>query len=513
MNSIGKDLARIRHHLNFTHDDIYQKIRIPSETLKRIENGSIFRDKSENKVYVRSFVRTYAKALKIDDALVQKALDQQEEGTYDRLLLTAYPELAEQVNPPHPLLDGDEEESDISGSSGSPGSSGEDLPPAEKKVPPALGSTEKSASQPPASESAEDPASHPPASESAEDPASQPPASESAEDSAAESRVDTPSDTDNKTGSEFRRDDGIPASEPGKGESPDRSKRPGEAVASEPKVGTPEHPDAALRGEAGTGSALSGSRGASSPADPHAPETTSAENPPAEPASAEAPPAGREPEGFRSDTVNWAAKGHNYKDRRSGRSGWIPIGVAALVIVLIAITIFLLTGSSWTASTPDPSGADPRVELESDAGDLQLNLVQNEQNETTPPAAAELDGTLYLMVYAAHSQLDPVRIWSDLKPRFDPCWQEHGEAYLYEFSDSVQVRGNYEGMMLFLNGHRIDDFQQRYYREETDAVVLTREHFSSDPEWAQSVPVELPQGVSAPDTIRHRPTFTTSANP
>src|SRR5690625_2271908 len=317
MNSIGKDLARIRHHLNFTHDDIYQKIRIPSETLKRIENGSIFRDKSENKVYVRSFVRTYAKALKIDDALVQKALDQQEEGTYDRLLLTAYPELAEQVNPPHPLLDGDEEESDIAGSSG------EDLPTAEKKVPPALGSTEKSASQPPASESAEDPAS-------------QPPASESAEDSAAESRVDTPSDTDNKTGSEFRRDDGIPASEPGKGESPDRSKRPGEAVASEPKVGTPEHPDAALRGEAGTGSALSGSRGASSPADPHAPETTSAENPPAEPASAEAPPAGREPEGFRSDTVNWAAKGHNYKDRRSGRSGWIPIGVAALVIVLIA---------------------------------------------------------------------------------------------------------------------------------------------------------------------------------
>lgn len=485
MNSIGKDLARIRHHLNFTHDDIYQKIRVPSETLKRIENGSIFRDESENKVYVRSFVRTYAKALKIDDALVQKALDQQAEGTYDRLLLTAYPELAEQVNPPHPLLDGDEEESDTSGSSGV------DLPPAEKKAPSAPGPKETPA------------ATGSPA---------QPSAPGSGKGSAAEFRVH-PSDTDDTTSSEIHKNDGSSATEPAEGDSPDRSKHPGDAVAPEQNVGTPAHPDAALRGEAGTGSALSGSRGASSPADPPAPETTSAEHSPAKPASSESPPAGSEPDGFRSDAVNWAAKGHNYKNRRSGRPGWIPIGIAALVIVLVAITIFLLTGSSWTASSPAPSGADQRVELESDAGDLQLNLVQNEQNEHTLPATAELDGTLYLMVYAAHRQLDPVRIWSDLKPRFDPYWQEHGEAYLYEFSDSVQVRGHYEGMMLFLNGHRIEDFQQRYYSEEADAIVLTRELFSSDPEWAQTVPVELPQGVSAPDTIRHRPTFTTSSSP
>ncbi len=80
--SLGKDLASIRKSQNLSLEDIQNAIKIPLSTLKSIEDGSIFSDSGKNKTYVRSFVRSYAKVLKIEDDDIVRALDEVEEGIY-----------------------------------------------------------------------------------------------------------------------------------------------------------------------------------------------------------------------------------------------------------------------------------------------------------------------------------------------------------------------------------------------------------------------------------------------
>lgn len=86
--SLGKDLASIRKSQNLSLEDIQNAIKIPLNTLKSIENDSIFSDATKNKTYVRSFVRSYAKVLKIDDEEIVEALDEVEEGTYSGGLIS-----------------------------------------------------------------------------------------------------------------------------------------------------------------------------------------------------------------------------------------------------------------------------------------------------------------------------------------------------------------------------------------------------------------------------------------
>ncbi len=93
MPALGKDLSKIRSHLGLSIQDIQHYTKIPVSTLRSIENGSIFANPEENQTYIRSFARSYARALKIDDDVMIKALDQNERGNYDHLLLEQYPEL------------------------------------------------------------------------------------------------------------------------------------------------------------------------------------------------------------------------------------------------------------------------------------------------------------------------------------------------------------------------------------------------------------------------------------
>jgi cytoskeletal protein RodZ len=85
--SLGKDLATIRKSQNLSLEDIQNAIKIPLDTIKSIESGTIFDDQTTNKTYVRSFVRSYAKVLKLDDDDVVQALDEMEAGTYSGSLV------------------------------------------------------------------------------------------------------------------------------------------------------------------------------------------------------------------------------------------------------------------------------------------------------------------------------------------------------------------------------------------------------------------------------------------
>ncbi|WP_234571446.1 helix-turn-helix domain-containing protein [Rhodohalobacter sp. 614A] len=100
MPALGKDLSKIRSHLGLTVQDVQHLTKIPVSTLKTIENGAIFSHPEENQTYIRSFVRSYGRALKIDDDVMIKALDQNQAGNYTHLLLEEYPALAPQEPTP-----------------------------------------------------------------------------------------------------------------------------------------------------------------------------------------------------------------------------------------------------------------------------------------------------------------------------------------------------------------------------------------------------------------------------
>jgi cytoskeletal protein RodZ len=93
MPALGKDLSKIRSHLGLSIQDVQHYTKIPVATLKSIEDGTIFAHPEENQTYIRSFVRSYGRALKIDDDVMIKALDQNESGNYNHILLEDYPGL------------------------------------------------------------------------------------------------------------------------------------------------------------------------------------------------------------------------------------------------------------------------------------------------------------------------------------------------------------------------------------------------------------------------------------
>lgn len=86
MPSLGKDLAAIRKKLDLTIEDIHQSTKIPFHILESIEDDSIFEDLDQNATYIRSYVRSYAKKLEIDEERTIRALDQVERGTYSGIL-------------------------------------------------------------------------------------------------------------------------------------------------------------------------------------------------------------------------------------------------------------------------------------------------------------------------------------------------------------------------------------------------------------------------------------------
>jgi hypothetical protein len=362
MPSLGKDLIKIREHLDLTIHDIQNATKIPLSTLKSIEDDSIFEESKEIQTYIRSFVRTYGRKLRLDDQLVLEALDALEVGGYNHQLLKAYPDLA----PPSAKT-------------------------ADKKIP-----EEK-------------------------------PADDSADESTEENEnVD-------QTGTTLKKD---------KAESVSRSKKSSRT----------------------------------------------------------------EPPNVRN--INWADIGKRFSTSRNNAPVRL-IGIGLIVLVVLLMTYYIFTNDFFATEEPQITNTTPVPEetIQDDESGIPLEITESPTQESEIDVPAELEETLYLTIYAATDRLDPIRVWSDLKPRVDPYWLEQGTAFNFEFSDTIRVRGQYGRMLLFLNGHRIDNFRQEYFNEEQNSVELTRDIFEDEQRWASPVPLELPPNVAEPDSVVDRPSF------
>lgn len=90
MSALSQELCALRKERKLSIQDIYEKTRIDVHTIEAIEDGSIFQQHEKGTPYLRSFIRTYAKAVNVADEDIVKALDDEEIGEYDGLISKKY---------------------------------------------------------------------------------------------------------------------------------------------------------------------------------------------------------------------------------------------------------------------------------------------------------------------------------------------------------------------------------------------------------------------------------------
>lgn len=87
---LAEDLRRIRELRNLTLSDMNAETKIPRSLLESFEEQALFDHPQFNRVYLRSFVRTYATTVGIEPERAADALEQAFEGHYGHDLAKQY---------------------------------------------------------------------------------------------------------------------------------------------------------------------------------------------------------------------------------------------------------------------------------------------------------------------------------------------------------------------------------------------------------------------------------------
>ena len=86
----ARDLKEIRQSNGISIDDIHNESKIPVGLIESFEESGLFDHTMFNRVYLRSFVRTYADSIGISPDLALSSLEAALEGTYQRELAVEY---------------------------------------------------------------------------------------------------------------------------------------------------------------------------------------------------------------------------------------------------------------------------------------------------------------------------------------------------------------------------------------------------------------------------------------
>lgn len=375
--SLGKDLASLRKTQNLSLEDIQNAIKIPINILKSIEDESIFSDPSKNNTYVRSFVRSYAKVLKIEDEAIVKALDEHEKGIYSGGLVSGDEPKAD-YRPPI-----SSEQTFFSESEDDDDNEYEAEPPAEKKPKPSPKPVQPSKPTPP--------------------------------------KTSKPDDT-----SDIK-------------------------------------------------------------------------------------------------SINWVDIGNSFSMDGKRSKTWVAIGVAILIVALLAaMYIYRDAISGIFTSSPDEESqvmentppSQDNIAISADTSQTQEVITpegftpgnESSSNTESDESLISLGDTLTVVVFAAYDQLDPIRVTSDFNDITNPFWMEQGEAYYFDFQDSLLVRGQYSNLLLMFNGHVIENPRQNHFDESLNSIVITRDLLNQR-RYLESAPEEFPLNIAPPDSIVYRVRF------
>ncbi len=463
MPKLSHDLVLIRKEMRLSKQNVFEKCRIPMETIDAIEDGSIFTGKTRNKTYQRSFLRSYAKAIRISENDIFQALNEQESAQYDGSLAEKY--LARNGKPE------------------------------------------------------EDAASSDPEKASASDPGE-----ESQIDPEKDSKNSIPKSPGKKTAGDIKSGGSI--SNTAQGTSPfapnpvSGNLKSGQPVSKEKTLEEVEWEDKSLK------KPLSTSTSGFASSESYKSDIPSQKLPP--------PPD--------LATVDWATKVKDaiYRPQRN-RLLWVIVAIILALALATAsiiwywqrediqVSVVPLTEQADPSETGDPTAStddEPASGEILPPPELAVSDPEQESAETSaddPAIALSLDeiaarvlegtvndDTLFVIAYALHGNLEPIRIYSDVFTNDDatttlrPYWVEHQQAMRFEFVDEIVFQGTLSRLVLIFNGHVIDDFNDLY--QDGSRISLNREYIMGNEEL--HIPNETPFAmVPTPRAIEDRPRF------
>ena len=214
-------------------------------------------------------------------------------------------------------------------------------------------------------------------------------------------------------------------------------------------------------------------------------------------------------------SYNWANIGQSLTSFDG--AFFLKVGIGIIIIIVGFLAYNYLIGDDNTGGQVQESQTNqtqnilPVDSLETsyitpDSTTLLDDTTAESNTTTDTTAALTPPDTLNLIIYAAYDKLEPVRVNSDIGDSIDPYWLEEGVAMRFAFTDSIKIRGQYNRMILLLNGQPIPEVTQNYYDRQKRFIILRREFFTES-RWFKPVPDSLPLEAPQPDTIISRPIF------
>jgi cytoskeletal protein RodZ len=502
--ALGKDLAEIREELGVDTDEIQGLTKLSYEIIAEIESDAIFNSEIYNDAYIRNFVRSYARGLKIKEAVILRALDAMEKGSYDHGIFKD----AGAPNPTDPF--GREER--------------------KRNL------EEESA-----------PKKAPIRTELNYDAKTKVDATNKALAEAEAKEILDQSNSDNKQTKEANK---VDSEEVGHSEQPPRTNSESKTTKKSAVESTKE------AAHTTDGEEINATE---------EPETKVDSNNHSEDLSREAKetpipekkPSGKPPTSSTkmADKVNWAQMGKRFNAQQESKSNVVLITILAVITVSLLVFGFLYrsTISSWfagfseapsenTTEVTDPNSdnviiadslsgnnlsgnsarssqdseitgttnRDEQQSPNSEANESETSqreaAVELAQAETAPLDSialrnlAQFPDTLQIVIYAAYDKLNPVRVGSDLRESVFPLWMEQGEAYYFDFNEEITIRGQFSRMLILFNNTVIEAPLERFSGVQENTVRLTRERLAAA-EFEAKPDLILPDGVSEPDSI------------
>ena len=502
--ALGKDLAEIREELGVDTDEIQGLTKLSYEIIAEIESGAIFNSEIYNDAYIRNFVRSYARGLKIKEAVILRALDAMEKGSYDHGIFKD----AGAPNPTDPF-DREERKRNL-----------------EKE------STPKKA---------------PIRTELNYDAKTKVEATNKALADAEAKEILDQSISDNK---QTKEDNKVDSKEAGHSEQPPRTNSDSKTTkksAVEPTKESAHTSDGEETNATEEPDNKVDSTNHSEDLSRVAKETPIPEKKP----SGKLPTSSTKT----ADNVNWAQMGKRFNTQQESKSNVVLITILAVITVSLLVFGFLYrsTISSWfagfseapsenttevtdlnsdniiiadslsgnnlssnsasssqdseiTGTTNRDEQQSPNSEANESETSQSVNAVELAQAETAPLDSialqnlAQFPDTLQIVIYAAYNKLDPVRVGSDLRESVFPLWVEQGEAYYFDFKEAITIRGQFSRMLILFNNTVIAAPLERFSGVQENTVRLTRERLAAA-EFEAKPDLVLPDGVSEPDSI------------
>lgn len=502
--ALGKDLAEIREELGVDTDEIQGLTKLSYEVIAEIESDAIFNSEIYNDAYIRNFVRSYARGLKIKETVILRALDAMEKGSYDHGIFKE----AGAPNPTDPF--GREERKRNLEEESAP-----------KKAPirtelnydakTKVDATNKALADAEAKEILD---------QSNSDNKQTKEANKVDTEGAGDSEQPPRTNSDSKTTKKSAVESNKKSAHTSDGEETNATEEP------ETKVDSTNHSEDLSREAKVT----------------PIPEKKPSGKPPTSSTKT-------------ADKVNWAQMGKRFNAQQESKSNVVLITILAVITVSLLVFGFLYrsTISSWFAGFSEaPSENTTEVtDLNSDNviiadslsgnnlsdnsarssqdseitgttnGDEQQSpsseanepetsqsevAVELAQAETAPLDSialrnlAQFPDTLQIVIYAAYDKLNPVRVRSDLRESVFPLWMEQGEAYYFDFNEEITIRGQFSRMLILFNNTVIEAPLERFSGVQENTVRLTRERLAAA-EFEAKPDLILPDGVSQPNSI------------